>query len=139
MPRIIFYTLSSPAAEAREAFACRLALKAWRQGLRVWLLCRDQAQAHTLNQQLWDLPNAFMPNAREDQVQQENVICGWNVPTAGRCDLLINLTDSMAFNAADYASLAEILHNHEDTLAPGRERFRQYRKQGYDPQKHAID
>lgn len=139
MPRIIFYTLSSPAAEAREAFACRLALKAWRQGLRVWLLCRNPAQADALDQQLWDLPNAFVPHAREDQARLESVICGWNAPAANACDLLINLTDHMDFEAAHYPQLAEILHQDEHTRIPGRERFRFYRNQGYDPQNHAID
>ncbi|MCR3873061.1 DNA polymerase III subunit chi, partial [Pseudomonas aeruginosa] len=44
MTRVDFYVIPSADPWARLQVACRLAEKAWRQGMQVYLHCADEAQ-----------------------------------------------------------------------------------------------
>lgn len=54
MTRVDFYVIPSADPDARLTIACRLAEKAWRQGMRIFVLCSDEAQRDALDARLWN-------------------------------------------------------------------------------------
>ena len=55
MPEVDFYILSESGDSAVLRAACRVAEKAWSQGLRVHVLARDEDEASRFDDLLWTL------------------------------------------------------------------------------------
>ncbi|MDF3935042.1 DNA polymerase III subunit chi [Pseudomonas citronellolis] len=139
MTRVDFYVIPSADPDARLTIACRLADKAWRQGMRVYLLCADEAQRDTLDARLWSFrKEAFVPHNAADEDPEAPVILGLGQPPAGQRDLLINLTLTVPSFAREFSRIAELVVEEPAIRQAARENFRYYREQGYPLQDHRL-
>lgn len=139
MTRVDFYVIPSADPDARLTIACRLADKAWRQGMRVYLLCADEAQRDTLDARLWSFRGeAFVPHNAAEEDAETAVLLGLGAPPAGQNDLLINLTLTVPAFAREFARIAELVVEEPAIRQAARENFRYYRDQGYPLQDHRL-
>lgn len=139
MTRVDFYVIPSADPDARLTIACRLADKAWRQGMRVYLLCADEAQRETLDARLWSFrSDAFLPHNTVEEDADSAVTLGLGEPPAGQHDLLINLTLQVPAFAGRFARIAELVVEEPAIRQAARENFRYYRDQGYPLQDHRL-
>ncbi|MCY1430762.1 DNA polymerase III subunit chi [compost metagenome] len=137
--RVDFYVLPSADPDARLGFACRLAAKAWREGMRVYLLCADAAQRDSLDARLWSFRGeAFIPHSDMEEDSAAPVALGLGAPPEGQCDLLINLTLAIPEFAPRFARIAELVVEEPSIRQAARENFRTYRQQGYPLDTHPL-
>lgn len=142
MPQISFYPLPDPDPDSRLHFSCRLAEKARRMGLQVSILVDSEQQAERLDTLLWDFkPSGFLPHARPGGTRKdasEAVLIGTEIGQLVHNDMLINLTTRPCQEHERFTRIDEILCADEQILAGGRELFRFYRAQGYEPKTHKL-
>ncbi|KWR77307.1 MULTISPECIES: DNA polymerase III subunit chi [Pseudomonas] len=139
MTRVDFYVIPSADPDARLTIACRLADKAWRQGMRVYLLCADETQREALDARLWSFrKEAFVPHNAAEEDAQAPVTLGLGEPPAGPRDLLINLTLAVPAFAGEFSRIAELVVEEPAIRQAARENFRYYREQGYPLQDHRL-
>lgn len=139
MTRVDFYVIPSADPDARLTIACRLAEKAWRQGMRVFVLCVDEAQRETLDARLWSFRGeAFVPHNAVEEDADSPVVLALGEPPESHRDLLINLTLTIPAFVAHFSRVAELVIEEPAIRQAARENFRQYREQGYPLQDHRL-
>ncbi|MEX0375240.1 DNA polymerase III subunit chi [Spiribacter pallidus] len=137
MPRIDFYILDRGGDDAREHFCCRLAARAWQQGLDVHIRTADEASAQRLDEALWTFePESFIPHGQSSQ-DGHNPIVIHPDPAPGR--LLINLGEDLPAQWSERERIAEIITADEAVRRAGRQRYRDYQQAGIDPRTHRIE
>lgn len=140
--RIDFYVLEQAAPQARLRFACRLAETAVKRQHRVHALTADPQSAAELDELLWTFrAESFVPHGIEapDAATELPVTIGCDAATApGRSEVLINLTPSVPACFEGFQRVAEIIDASDEGRHAGRERFRFYRDNGFEPQTHRI-
>lgn len=140
--RIDFYVLQQETPEACLRFACRLAEKAVKHHHRVYALTADEASAHTLDELLWTFrAESFVPHAigTPDSAEEVPVTIGYDALSApANGEMLINLTPEVPACFEGFRRVAEIIDASEAGRHAGRNRFRFYRDNGFDPQTHRI-
>lgn len=133
--RVDFYLVAGD-ARARDVAACRIADKAWREGLHVHLRTAGPEETARLDDLLWTFSDgAFVPHARAGLVRP-----GETTPPVLIADIeidgdkaeavLISLTDPVPESATQYARVVEVVDADEAARAGARERFKTYRAQG---------
>lgn len=138
MARVDFYILDQPGLAVREQFACRIAEKAYNNGMRVFLLSADEEQTARLDRLLWTFrQGSFVPHASAAERDDEPVVIGTTLDLAN--PVLINLTDTMAAQWQDCARVAEVLDQRESSLQAGRRRYKEYQQHGHTPHTHRIE
>ena len=141
-PRIDFYVLEQDSPQARLRFACRLAEKAVKHQHRVHALTEDEPTAHTLDELLWTFrAESFVPHGLGAPAAGDGVpvtIGSDATPVPGDSAVLINLTPTVPPCFDGFERVMEIIDASEDGRRAGRERFRFYRDNGFDPQTHRI-
>lgn len=136
MTRVDFYVLPDALAQSRLYTTCRLAARAWQQDLWVFIRCQDQPQCLALDELLWHYrPERFLPHDLHSQQPLSPIVLGLEEAPARREGLLINLADNLSPHLAQFSRIIEIVNQHPQQLAIGRENFRQYRRYGYDPKR----
>ncbi|WP_435101539.1 DNA polymerase III subunit chi [Arhodomonas sp. AD133] len=137
--RVDFYVLPGDTPAAREHFCCRLAEKAWREGLRVVILATDGPAAARLDEALWTFrEGSFVPHALAREADtHEPVIITTEAPPTDR-DMLINVTDRLPDPWQAYERVAEIVIQAAEVIGPARARFRSYRDAGVTPTNHTL-
>lgn len=142
MPQISFYPLPDPDPDSRLFFSCRLAEKARRRGLKVSILVDSEQQGGQLDTLLWDFKSSgFLPHSKPDENKKdelEAVLVGTEIGQLTHNDMLINLTTRPCQEHERFTRIDEILCADEQILAGGRELFRYYRAQGYEPKTHKL-
>jgi DNA polymerase-3 subunit chi len=140
--RIDFYILEQAAPQARLRFACRLAETAVKRQHRVHALTADEQAATELDELLWTFrAESFVPHgiAAPDAATDVAVTIGCDAATApGRSEVLINLTPTVPACFEGFHRIAEIIDASDAGRSAGRERFRFYRDNGFEPQTHRI-
>ena len=105
--------------------ACDLAAKAWRLGKRVLITCETEQQAFEIDELLWARePDSFVPHNLSGEATQypTPIEISWEGKrNAQRRDLLISLQTQMI----------EFVPVDETQKAQARERYKQYRQQGW--------
>ena len=96
MTRVDFYILPGGDPHDRRVLACKLTEKAWRQGMKVHIHTRSDAEAEILDKLLWTFrQGSFIPHQKTTASAAErediNVLIGGEAP-AGFRDLVINLS-----------------------------------------------
>ena len=136
MPRIDFYILKDRLGEAPQAFACRLAEKAYRQGHRLYIHFDGEDQLRHFDELLWTFrQGSFVPHARQDDDDEAPVRLGCgDVPPEG--DVLLNLSRQAPGFYGRFQRVLEVVGADEGQVADGRARFRYYRQQGETPVIH---
>jgi DNA polymerase III subunit chi len=130
--RVDFYVLKSVAANQRWAFACRLTEKAYLLNLRIVIVNETLAEAQALDDLLWTFnERSFVPHklcldsqSADSATPVHLTLESSALPAA---DLLLNLTQRLPTNLADYSRIAEIIDADDDRRRMGRERFKAYR------------
>lgn len=136
MTRIEFYVLPDPMPQERLRTACQLALKAWRQGMPVFIRANDAAQCEQLDQLLWQFrSDTFVPHNLYADDPQAPVVIGTDEAPAQAGGLLLNLAPNIAPQLTQFQRIIEIINQQPDLLEAGRENFRRYRQRGYDPRR----
>lgn len=137
--RVDFYVIPSADPSARLQVACRLAEKAWRQGMQVYLHCADEAQRSELDGRLWSFRGeAFIPHSLAEEDAEAPVALGLGEPPGNHRDLLINLTLEAPGFVANFSRVAELVVEEPAIRQAARDKFRFYREQGYPLQDHRL-
>ena len=136
-PRVDFYLVAGDAA-ARDAFCCRLAEKAYREGYRVHLRTADREAAERLNDRLWTFrAGSFVPHALLGEADGEPVTLGEGLPAEAE-GVLVNLGVDLPEGWQRWRRIAEVVTDATEPLDRARERFRVYRDAGREPAHHRI-
>ncbi len=139
MPRVDFYILPTDDPDARLTVACRLAEKAWRQSLGVYLHCQDAAQRERLDERLWRFKGeAFIPHGDAESDPDAPVVLGLGEDPGRHCELLINLDLRVPAFHERFARIAELVVEEPAIRQAGRDSFRFYRERGYPLQDHRL-
>ena len=138
--QVDFYVRPDAGPDALERFACRLAEIAWRRGHRVFVLAPSDTAARRLDDLLWTFRDeSFVPHRRlggGDPPVSEPVVVGTPGEWSGPLDVLLNLTPEVPGEAARAGRIAEIVPAGGAGRDAGRQRFREYRKRGYEIRTH---
>ena len=141
--RVDFYVLSEQDDLAALRFACRLAEKAVDQGHRVHLRTASPQQTQRLDDLLWTfndrsfLPHEITTGAEVSHARVMVVIGEAAAPTSHR-QLMINLTEAVPENLADYERIAEIVAADPEKKRLSRERYKSYRERGCSLESHNV-
>jgi len=140
--QVDFYILAQTDLAAKHAYACRIANKAFGQGLTVFIATEDAAQSQAVDKLLWTFAqSSFVPHAvchgdAKDVARYPVQIGDGAAPHA--FDLLISLRRDAPGDCAEFSRVAELIIDDADDKAAGRARFRFYREQGVAPNTHSI-
>lgn len=142
MVSLDFYVLQDVDRNAMLRFACRLAAKAVRTILPIYVHAASAEQAREFDELLWCYPPGRMiPHGVVGSAEAVGapVLIG-NTAELGKDvavdGLLINLSEEPPAFVGRFARAAEILV--EETRASGRMRYKHYRDQGYSLKHHEI-
>ena len=142
LPKVNFYILPSQSEQARQAFACKLAEKAFRLGLKTYILVNSLQQAQQVDKALWTFrPNSFVPHAIfQDSLPDtvNTVIIGTQQPPAPWQHTLINLSTTCPEQITQLEQVFELLDNDETQKQAGRLRYRHYQTLGITPNTHKM-
>lgn len=126
-------------APDRLGYACRLLRKAYHKGARLQVLA-DPPLAAALDQQLWLITGVeFVPHCRSDAPEpmrsRSPILIGSHVSTpAGDDHVLVNLSDALPEGFQRFARVIEVVTADPPVRALARERWKQYKSAGHDPQ-----
>ncbi len=142
--RVDFYVLGSATDGQRDAFACRLAEKAYLKDMRVLVWCADEARAQAVDELLWTFNDrSFVPHrlcgpeAPPDASTPVHVAC--ELGGVESADLLVNLSDRLPDGLERFARIAEVIDADGERRRRGRERFKAYRERALAPHTHQLD
>ena len=137
-PRVDFYTLTETDRRARLVAACRLAEKAYDQGLRVAVRTGSAAETAEFDDLLWTYADgSFVPHAvwpsEADVANATPVLVGSSALPATHRDVLINLAADAPADFSAYARVCEVVGGDEEAKKAARHRWRAYREAGCEP------
>ena len=142
-PQVDFYTLSAADRRSRLVAACRLAEKAYHQGLRVMVRTSNPADTAEFDELLWTFGDgSFVPHgvwpAEAEFAAVTPVLVGTGNPPESHHDVLINLGADAPADFSAYARVCDVVGGDEDGKKAGRVRWRTYREAGCTPTAHPI-
>lgn len=141
MTRVDFYVLPNADSAQRSLLACRLAEKAYSQGLKVYIHTSSDGESQQLDELLWTFrQGSFLPHAVHTEANAEPpaILLGHAHEPFTHTDVLINLGTEIPLFFGRFARVAELVDQRPELLAQSRERFRFYRERGYDPNTHQL-
>jgi DNA polymerase-3 subunit chi len=142
-PKVDFYLLRDTEPRARLRTACRLAEKAYEQGLRVALQTDGAAETAELDELLWTFSDrSFVPHcvwpADATAAADTPVLIGSGALPESHRDVLVNLGAEVPAGFEAYARVLEIVDCDEAAKAQARNRWRRYREHGVSPESHNL-
>ncbi|MFM9436627.1 DNA polymerase III subunit chi [Janthinobacterium sp. CG_23.3] len=133
MTRIDFHTN----VPDKIAYACRLARKAYMARNQVVLLAEDAEQLAALNAALWSLSETdYLPHVLAgDALAAETpiVLTDSDAAALPHHDILVNLSRRQPAHFASFARVFEIVSADADDAEVGRQRYKSYKQQQYQP------
>jgi DNA polymerase III subunit chi len=123
-------------APAHFTLACQLCADLYRAKQRVFVYTADQQQAEVFDELLWQFDaERFVPHnlAGEGPKYGAPVEIGWQVPKQNRT-VLINLAHDIPEFAQRFSHIIEFVPAAEALKVQARERYKQYRQRGINPQ-----
>ncbi len=136
MKKADFYILAGADDESRQQFLGKLLNRIMRTELQVYLYCADQFNAETLSELLWQFQaTSFLANRLVTESHIARISLGWpeqHLPSHRQ--VIINLSDHIPDDAAQFERIAEIVIQQPDSLLASRERYKNYRTEGYEIQ-----
>ena len=136
MTKVDFYVLAENSFENCITFTCRLAAKVFQQGHG--LLIKAPAKLTTLiDKALWQHPPAesFLPHAI-DNTKQQLIVKKLTDPAPP--SVVINMNADLVEQVDRYQRILQILPNHPELLAQGRQQFRHYQQLGLAIHTHKL-
>ncbi len=132
MTKVDFYVLPETTSEARWLFACKLAEKVQRMGMRVLIAVNSEADAKQLDELLWTFkPESFVPHQLINGGKPAPVEITFNDQAGDHQGLLINLSSSIPPWFSRFERVSEVVIQEPQMLAISRERYSFYRSRGY--------
>lgn len=143
MTRVDFYVLPTSGPHERRVLACKLAEKAWRQGMKVYIHVGSEAEADILDKLLWTFrQGSFIPHAKTTAPAAEReetpVLVGHDGPPEDFRELSINLSLDTPPAFAQCQRLAELVDEDETVRSEGRRRYAAYKKLGLALETHKL-
>ena len=141
MTLIDFYVLQKHTPEDQHNFACRLIEKAVRQGNRVMLATRNEAQSRALDALLWSFrPDAFIPHGvhGDPHAATAPVLISHHDDDERHSDVLVNLKLEIPTQFSRFQRLAEIVIQETRVLDNSRQSYAYYKQRGYPINTHKI-
>jgi DNA polymerase-3 subunit chi len=137
-PRVDFYTLTEADRRSRLVAACRIAEKAYNQGLRVAVRTASAAETAEFDDLLWTFTDgSFVPHvvwpAAPEVAGATPVLVGSAALPATHRDVLINLAGDAPADFSAYARICEMVGGDEEARKAARHRWRTYRDAGCSP------
>jgi DNA polymerase-3 subunit chi len=134
-----FYIVEDQDPDSPLRLALRLTEKAHRRGHRIFLNCRDEAEARELDERLWSFrSSSFVPHALVSDNPAEQVCIAWGQAPEGHDDLLINLQSEIPPFVDGFRRVAELVNQETQRLQALRKSWRQYRERGYTLEEHRL-
>ena len=88
---------------------------------------------------LWQFkPSSFVPHALAESAVSEPVVIGTEARQAEFEDVFINLSGHPCQNLIRYQRVNEIISNDPEELQAGRQSYRFYQQQGFQPETHKL-
>lgn len=132
MTKVDFYVLPETTSEARWLFACKLAEKAQRVGMRVLIAVDSESEARALDQLLWTFkPESFVPHQLIGSDKPAPVEITFNNETGDHQGLLLNLSDKIPPVFSRFERVSEVVIQEPVILATSRDRYTFYKNRGY--------
>lgn len=141
MTRVDFYVLPNADPAQRSLLACRLAEKAYSQGLKVYIHTASESESQQLDELLWTFrAGSFLPHAihTASETEPPAILLGHAHEPSSHIDVLINLGAEIPPFFSRFERVAELVDQRPELLAQSRERFRFYRERGYDLNSHQL-
>lgn len=132
MTKVDFYVLPGTTSEARWLFACKLAEKVQRMGMRVLIAVNSEADAKQLDELLWTFkPESFVPHQLINGGKPAPVEITFNDQAGDHQGLLLNLSNSIPPWFSRFERVSEVVIQEPQMLAISRERYSFYKSRGY--------
>ncbi len=139
MPKVDFYISQETSPQFTLRTACRIAEKAHQAGLRVHIQTDSDSDTDKLDTLLWTFRDrSFIPHEIHSP---STAICPVTIGAENgpaEAEMLINVSHQIPENIEHFQRIAEIIDNRTESIHAGRERYRFYREQGYEPQHHEV-
>lgn len=141
--QVDFYLLGNVDQTGKLKYACRIAQKAFKQGLKVFVQTENSAQCQQLDTLLWTFSQgSFVPHTVVNEAPEnwENfpVQLGKAAPLGDAAHLLISLTADPPNGHTQFKRIADLITDEPTEKQAGRNRFRYYRQHGIEPATHKI-
>ena len=140
MTRVDFYVL--PDNSRQERFACMMTHKVWSKGKPLFINTASQEMAEAFDNLLWTYHDiSFIPHEliNTNEITESPVIIGWQGKLPKQTEVLLNLAHDMPTNAERFARIIEIVAGDGSPRQQARDKYREYRKRGYDLHNHSIE
>lgn len=146
MTLIDFYVLDKNSTRDQHHFACRLIEKAVRQGNRVMVATKDEAETQALDEALWSFrPESFVPHVTLSQTEENSkyaelspVLISHTADDPSHHDVLVNLRLDVPEQFSRFQRLAEIVIQEEAALQNSRRNFAFFKERGYPVNTHKL-
>jgi len=143
LSRVDFYVLSESSPDARLRYACRLAEKAFEQGMSIYVQTPSLAEAQRLDDLLWTFnERSFLPheviNGNPPSHAKVTILIGEAEAPPTHRGLLINLTNTLPAALESYQRIAEIVDVDVERKRLSRERWKVYRERGCEMESHNV-
>lgn len=141
MTLVRFYLLNDSTPGSRERFACRLADRGMREGLRTYINVNERLDCRRLDELLWTFSDqSFVPHVilGEDPEQDCAVGIGCDQEPGEDYQVLINLADDVPHFFSRFDKTLEIIDGQEAVKSAGRTRYRFYQDRGYPLKSHPV-
>lgn len=132
---VSFYILPTASLPDRDLFVCKLAEKAYRQGVFSAILTESENHSKVLDDLLWTFrANSFVPHqiitqSSTDYYPQQILISN-DLACLAKQPTLINASPQSLNQALHFERILEIVHQEADCVKQGRERYRHYQQNG---------
>ena len=141
--QVDFYLLGSIDKSGKFKYACRIAQKAYQQGLKVFVQAEDLESCEMLDALLWTFSQgSFVPHAvvRDDSKSWDDfpVQIGDNASIPKHADLLISLSAGPPNQHRHFNRIADLVIDDPVEKQTGRTRFKFYRDLGITPNTHNV-
>ncbi|PUA29781.1 MAG: DNA polymerase III subunit chi [Cellvibrio sp. 79] len=132
MTKVDFYVLPEATSEARWLFACKLAEKVQRMGMRVLIAVDSEADARQLDELLWTFkPESFVPHQLINGDKPSSVEITFGDQAGDHQGLLLNLSNTIPAWFSRFERVSEVVIQEQQMLATSRERYSFYKSRGY--------
>ena len=142
-PKVDFYPLAATDRRSRLVTACRLAERAYEEGLKVVVRTASPAETAEFDELLWTwadgsfVPHGVWPADPEVAALTPVLVGCASLPVTHR-DVLINLAPDAPLDFSAYARVCDVVGGDEDGKNAGRQRWRVYRDAGCTPEAHPL-
>lgn len=135
MAKISFY-LFEKSPERQVESTCRLCRKILKKSEKIWLLCENLELQQQLDDRLWSFDaTSFIPHGIDDV--NAPICISAKLPEQSDW-IIFNFNDQALEQFEKFSHIIEIIENQETAKQQGREKFKQYRRLGIEPDTHKL-